>query len=278
MHRNARSRSAAAVLAIIALLVGLVSSLVLEPLVTPVLEHGAIVEYLDGKVGTTAEMTASMALAATAIALVPDDSTTPIADQIIRLSSYLLAVTIITTMEKLLFCSSGFLVFSILLPVICLLFAIYQIRHSPMAMKMIIRLAVLCLCLLTLVPASAGLGRIIDESPIMPTFDAIEEQVEEVEGGSLWDQTVAFINRIKAETEKLTSYAKDMLGYYMNCVVVLIISNCIIPILVMLIFIQVTKQIFAIVPLEDMPFIRRLTEERLRDRRSRIPEHIEPGA
>lgn len=58
------------------------------------------------------------------LAVIPGDATTPIADQIMELSGYLLIVVCVLVLEKALLTVCGFLAFKIFVPAVCVLIAL----------------------------------------------------------------------------------------------------------------------------------------------------------
>lgn len=66
---------------------------------------------LSEKEGTVLKLTTAATAAATALALVPDDSTTPVADQIMDLTDYGIIITVMILIERFLVRISGTLAF-----------------------------------------------------------------------------------------------------------------------------------------------------------------------
>ena len=83
--------------------------------------HAESLASLDEKKVTVMELTAASAAASVAISAVPGDATTPIANQVSELSSYLLLVTGVILLEKILLTLTGYLAFKLLIPIACAL-------------------------------------------------------------------------------------------------------------------------------------------------------------
>mgnify|MGYP000240661576 CR=1 FL=1 len=73
-------------------------------------------EALEEKKITVMEMTAAVAASSIAVAAIPGDATTPLADQIAELGSYLMIAAGAVMLEKFLLAITGHAAFSLLIP------------------------------------------------------------------------------------------------------------------------------------------------------------------
>jgi len=119
---------------IVAIIIALVSIFAVAPLTKSYKFHSNSIQALDDKKVTVTELTVaavgvSTALAAvgvsTALAAIPGDATIPLANQIMDLSSYLLIVIGVIFLEKILLTLTGYVSFTFLIPIACLLYCIY---------------------------------------------------------------------------------------------------------------------------------------------------------
>ena len=85
--------------------------------------HKKTIEALDEKKADILKLTATSAAASTAIAAIPGDATTPIANKLTDLTSYFLIILVVIFLEKYLVTLTGYATFSILIPAACVLFA-----------------------------------------------------------------------------------------------------------------------------------------------------------
>ena len=81
--------------------------------------HTGTIEALDEKKADVLKLTASSAAAATALAAVPGDATTPVANKLADLTSYFLIVLMVVFLEKYLVTLTGYATFFILIPLAC---------------------------------------------------------------------------------------------------------------------------------------------------------------
>ena len=85
--------------------------------------YAKTIASLDEKKTTVMELTAASTAVSAAITLIPGDTATPIAEKLVDLSTYFLVVLCAIFLEKYMLTLSGFAVFKILIPMICILFA-----------------------------------------------------------------------------------------------------------------------------------------------------------
>lgn len=118
MHKIDR-RKAAAVLVI--LLVMILSVTVFSKAASDPENHAETIEALDEKKEDVLKLTATSAAAATALAAIPGDATTPVANKMADLSSYFLIILMVVFLEKYLVTLTGYAAFTILIPAACAL-------------------------------------------------------------------------------------------------------------------------------------------------------------
>lgn len=217
---------------------------------------------LDEKKMTVMELTAATAVASVAISAVPGDATTPIADQIAEFSSYLLVITGVILLEKFLLTLTGYLTFTWLIPIACVLGIIYTIWGFPYFKKLAIRLTVFGLAICLIIPVSIKVGTIFEDTfELQTTVEQAEEGSQELQdenadssaadtdsedqsqtglGGMLAQFGATLTSGVSQAVDK----AKATLNHFIDAIAVLVISNCVIPILVMLLFIELAKSVF----------------------------------
>ena len=215
----------------------IILSIALGEWTKPLCMNTPTMKYLDDKIGTTAVLMATTAATATGLAMIPDDSTTPVATHIMNMSVGLLIVDVILSLEKLVASTSIYLLFTLFIPAFCILGYLAFVCNKKQFVPFMTKLAIFTLCFLLLVPVSAKIGDIVEKSPVMPQFN--EEELPQEEESNFWDKLVNGI-------ENVSNYAKDMLAYFMNVIVAMLITNCVIPIIVAWLFVQVSKRVFSL--------------------------------
>lgn len=208
------------------------------------------------------ELTAATVGASTALAAIPGDATTPIANQIIELSSYLLIVVGAIFLEKILLTLTGTITFSYLVPIACVLFGIYLFVKKDIFKNLAIKLLLFGIVVVLVVPISVQISNIIENTYEISINQTIEdskniENIEEdnankeiKEDESLWNKFSSKVeNGIFAIGENVSQWiekGEKMLSNFIDAIAVLLITSCVIPIVVLLFFIWIIKIIFGI--------------------------------
>ena len=213
--------------------------------------HASTISSLDQKTGTVLELTAASAAASAAITLLPGDTATPIADKLAELSSYFLIVISAIYLEKYLTTITGYAAFMILIPAACILLAVNVFARKEMIRRVAWKLTVFGLAVALVIPASVRVSDMIDETysaSIQSTINAAiqttdqipadgEEEAETEESGGIR----GFISGVKETVSGTGDSIKRVLNNFVNALAVMLVTSCLIPILVMLFFIWLTK-------------------------------------
>ena len=164
------------IISVVALiLVAILSIFVIAPFASSAKTHANSIKTLDEKKITVMEITAATAGSATALAAIPGDATTPVANQILKLSSYLLIVIGAIFLEKVLITLTGFVAFKFLIPIACLLYAIYLFAEKDFFKNLAIKLAAFGIVISLVVPVSISASNLIEKA----YKDSINQTVEE---------------------------------------------------------------------------------------------------
>lgn len=217
--------------------------------------HAESIAALDDKKTTVMELTAAAALTSVAISAVPGDATTPIADQIAELGSYLLIVTGVLMLEKFLLTFTGLAAFRFLFPVACVCFILWLMVPKPQikgfAFRLAVRLALLGAVLCAVIPVSLRVSDLFEDTfelqKKVDTAARAAEELEEETGDagekidSIGDWFTALGEQITAGVSAAVDKAEAALSNFIDAVAVLLISHCVIPVLVLLLMLWVVK-------------------------------------
>lgn len=163
------------VLALVLLAVAALSAFVVSERVSAPEYHKASMEALEEKKITVMEMTAAVAASSIAVAAIPGDATTPLADQIAELGSYLMIAAGAVMLEKFLLAITGHAAFSLLIPAACVLGILGMFLSSGVLKRLALRLAVTGLAIFMVIPASLKVSSLIEEA-----FE-VSQTIEEAE-------------------------------------------------------------------------------------------------
>ena len=248
------------ILAIVMIIIAISSIFGVSKVTTSTKFHEKTIKSLDDKKVVVMQITAATAGTATALSAIPGDSTTPLANQILKLSSYLIIVIGAIFLEKILLTLTGYASFTFIIPIACILFAIYLFAEKEVLKKLAIKLAVFGIIIFMIVPISVRISDIIEETYKGTIDQTIEEaknteniaensqETEEKKEG--WNGIVSNIKEGISNVGDTVSNAveggKKMMSRFIDAIAELIITTCVIPIAVLLFLIWIVKIIFGL--------------------------------
>ena len=248
------------IISVVALiLVAILSIFVIEPFASSAKTHANSIKTLDEKKITVMEITAATAGSATALAAIPGDATTPVANQILKLSSYLLVVIGAIFLEKVLITLTGFVAFKFLIPIACLLYAIYLFAEKDFFKNLAVKLAIFGIVISLVVPVSISASNLIEKAYKDSINQTVEEaknaqnevnitESEETEEKSGWDKFTSNvkegISNIGDTASKAIKKGEELLNKFIDAIAILLITSCVIPIVVLFAFVWLVKIIF----------------------------------
>jgi len=250
------------IISVIALiLVAVLSIFVVEPFASSTKTHANSIKILDEKKITVMELTAATAGSATALAAIPGDFTTPVANQILQLSSYLLIVIGAIFLEKVLLTLTGFVAFKFLIPIACLLYIIYLLVDKEFLKNLALKLVAFGIVITLIVPVSIGASNLIEKTYKDTINQTVEEaknaqneasetegEVSQEENGNLWDTVTSKvkegISNVGEGASKVIKKGEELLNKFIDAIAILLITSCVIPIVVLFAFIWLVKIIF----------------------------------
>ena len=208
------------------------------------------IQSIDEKKVTVLGVSAAIAGSATLLAAVPDDSTTPLAEELMDLSSYLVVVVCVLVLEKSLLTVFGAVACYLLIPVACILALFYIVKRNKTTMFWAVKIAVLALAFLAVVPSSMKLSDYIYEVNQI----SIEQEVEEVEESTESDEGVPWYKKlwntvteaVKNTVESAVESGKNALNKFVDAVSVFVIAYCAIPVFVVFLFLWLFKFLFGL--------------------------------
>lgn len=217
---------------------------------------------LDGKKDTVVAVTATSATISVAVAAIPGDSTTPLANQIAELDIFFIIVLIAIYLLKILLVVSTSLSFKLLFPATCLLFATYLLSNNNYFKNLAIKILIFGLVVFLTVPISVGTMNVVDTAlrtqekietiAIEDKTDSpIEKENEDKNWWSnFWDDVTDKVkdatDNVVNATKEMYQKAKDKFSELVDIVASLIITCCVIPLLVIVFLAWILKMLFGI--------------------------------
>lgn len=232
-----------------ALVIMFLSFFVISKAATDPANHTQTLESLDEKKADVLAMTATSAASATAIAAIPGDATTPVANKLADLTSYFLIILMVIFLEKYLVTLTGYAAFYILIPLGCALFiaGIWSARRTLKVWAA--KTVVFGLILFLIIPASMKISSIIEDTyeiSMENTIQEAEEMTEEINEST--DSDGNFIekalDKIAGGVSGLLDKGEKILNQFIESIAVMFVTSCLLPIAVLLFVLWLVKMLF----------------------------------
>lgn len=252
--RDNRARWALIVLLIVA---ALVSAFAVRPKMEDPKTWSSTIEVIDQKKSNVLGLTTSCIALSAGISALPNDTGTPVAEQLSQLAGNLGIVLAVLYLEKYLLTIFGFLVFGFLVPIALALFALSLAIHGRLSTSRVLRVAatrilVVAVIAMAVVPASVWVTQQVDRTyqvSIEQTEDAAKEDASTSKSESkksdskdknvleqLMDGAAGLVNVVTDGVKTVTDDIVNQVTTLIEGVIVMIVTSCVIPILVLVVF------------------------------------------
>lgn len=259
---------------IISVLLLTVSLLFIAPYMSNPENYLATEKMLKERENTVFKLTAASAISSAAIAMVPGDSTSAIADAITDLTLFFVISLAALYLQEFLLTLNGLLIFRAMAAisfvlVICVIKS-NKIKYYEWLKKIIL----FSLIVLLIVPCSTYLSeQILDikESTINSTIDNADSLDTSEEDG--------FIERLSNGVSDKIDAVKAKLSGFVASVAIMLLVSCVIPILVLIALIFAAKTIFDIkYDFDPVDLFRKMKHSRHSDKKHHNSENIAESA
>lgn len=235
------------VLIILALiLVAVLSMSKIADYATNPVNHSHSLNEIENQIKTTMELTAGAAATSAAISFMPDDQCTPIAQEIAELAKYFLVVLSALYLEKYLITVSGFVAFRFLIPAACILLGIGIFGKKHIFKILSLKVAAGAIVIVLMVPMSVLVSDLVYENyetSIDNTIDTAKnvciENIESPEYNQLLEWLAHSVGQAR-------EYMSGLLSHFIEALAVMIVTSCVIPVCVLILFIWIIKLIFEV--------------------------------
>ena len=184
---------------------------------------------------------------------IPGDTATPIAGKLADFSEYFLLILCVLYSEKYLIGIIGAGVFKVLIPVACALGIVSVWHGGPLFRRLGFKLAAVGLALYLIIPISFKVSDLIYgayRESIDTTISAAETLSDETAplADAAGDKglVASILDRISETATSLTDRAVDTVNRFVETLAIMIVTSCVIPLLVLLFFLWVIKQLTGI--------------------------------
>ena len=215
-------------------------------------------DSVENSQNTVMKFSAATLSTSLAISALPDDFATPLAESLTDMNVYFVAILVILFLEKILIQYGIKLAFTILIPWACFAAILSLLVKKEILKGFAIRLCVLALAAAFVVPCSTHITNMVASDlttyvneTITETEDGANKLNEAMEGGTE-DQTIfeklstLFQTAIR-DISDLMLHFQNTIRRCMNSIAILILTNCLMPVLTFLVLKWVLKETFQIV-------------------------------
>lgn len=228
--------------------------------------NASMIDTLDEKKATVLKVSLSAAATSTALSLLPGDVASPIANEIAELTTYFIIILGAILLEKMLLSVIGHVTFVYIIPLACILGVIYLYTKREVLKVLAIKMTIFGLVLFMAIPASIKVSELIYasyETQVAQTLQAaeannafIEEQKNDLaeEDKNWFEKASDYLSNLTSKVgigiSSMIKKGEETLSYMMDTIAVLIITSCVLPIVVILIFTWIIKILFGFDALE----------------------------
>lgn len=213
--------------------------------------HKETIEALDEKKADILKLTATSAAASTALAAIPGDATTPVANKLADLTSYFMIILMVVFLEKYLVTLTGYAAFSILVPVACILLGIGICLNKNFLKILALKITAFALVIFLIIPVSMNVSAIIEQTYDLTVETAMEEAqdiTDEINEstdseGNIIDKA---LSKIKDGVDGLLEKGETLLNHFVETIAVMLVTSCMIPVVVLLFMLWFVRILFGI--------------------------------
>lgn len=251
-------------LIVLLIIAALLSEFVGRPHFENVETWSSTIEVIDAKKDNVLALTTSTIALSAAISALPDDTGTPVAEQLTQLSGNLGIVLAVLYLEKYLLTVLGFLSFGVLGPAAFVLLAASLLAHGRLSTGhtlfiLGVRILLVGIIAVTVVPASVWVTQRIDEtyqisiSQTEPEGSAEESEPagdESQENKNFWDSIASgaaqLVSNLKDGIKSVTDGVVEQVTNLIEGTIVMIVTSCLVPLLVLAVFLWMGHSLIGI--------------------------------
>ena len=214
------------------------------------------IEVLDQNRSTVLGLSAAAAAASAAISALPDDTCTPMAEEISEFTTYFLLILGVLYLEKYLLTILGAAACYVLVPVGCVALLIDRFFPRQTLQSAGKKLLVFAAVLLLVIPSSVWVSDQINaiysksiDITVQSAAAVCDNLVGDVTGENeesttVIDEAKALLGDLSGSVGNVVEQFKNLLNRFMEATAVLIVTTCLIPVLVLMFFVWIVKTLF----------------------------------
>ena len=221
-------------------------------------------ESVEESSNTVMKFSAATLSTSLAISALPDDFATPLADSLADMNIYFIAILVMLHFEQLLIRYGVKLAFAIAIPAACGIGILSILLKKDLLKGIAARVAVLGLAVALVVPCSTHITNYVAadltayvENTIADTEDGADKLNEAMEGGAeeqtIFEKLSDLFQTAINDMSNLMAHFQNTIRKCMNSIAILILTNCLMPIVNFFILKWILKETFHIaIPMPQM--------------------------
>ena len=221
-------------------------------------------ESVEESSNTVMKFSAATLSTSLAISALPDDFATPLADSLADMNIYFIAILVMLHFEQLLIRYGVKLAFAIAIPVACGIGILSILLKKELLKGIAVRVAVLGLAVALVVPCSTHITNYVAadltayvENTIADTEDGADKLNEAMDGGTeeqtIFEKLSDLFQTAINDMSNLLTHFQNTIRKCMNSIAILILTNCLMPIVNFFILKWILKETFHIaLPMPQM--------------------------
>ena len=216
------------------------------------------IESVEESSKTVMRFSAATLATSVAISALPDDFATPLAESLADMNIYFVAILVVLFLEKLLIQYGMKLSFAIVIPLACLVGAVALGMKKDVLKNLAARLCILGLAVALVVPCSTHITNIVAadlttyvDNTIEETTDGADKLHEAMENGAeeqtIFEKLSDLFQTAIHDISDLMLHFQNNIRRCMNSIAILILTNCLMPLLTFFILKWILKETFQII-------------------------------
>lgn len=206
---------------------------------------------LSKKEATVLALTSAAVAASTAIAAIPGDTTTPVADEIADVTSSLVIVLTIIFIEKYMVTILGYAAFMFVIPAACAMLLVWLFNKKDFLFRWGLKIGALGLIIWAVIPISSHVSVLIERTSQVKYEEAIDEAqriTDEINENTDEEGSVlsSFWEKLTGGVTGLVERGKALFVHFLESIAILLATSCVIPIAVVFVMSWVIKLIFGV--------------------------------
>ena len=222
------------------------------------------IKSVEESSNTVMKFSAATLSTSLAISALPDDFATPLADSLADMNIYFIAILVMLHFEQLLIRYGVKLAFAIAIPVACGIGILSILLKKELLKGIAARVAVLGLAVALVVPCSTHITNYVAadltayvENTIADTEDGADKLNEAMDGGTeeqtIFEKLSDLFQTAINDMSNLMTHFQNTIRKCMNSIAILILTNCLMPLVNFFILKWILKETFHIaIPMPQM--------------------------